>query len=404
MNTPNTEDTLFLSVQAERVLHLVSPLFGKVVTDTQANLTDTLLFLPAHTQTPLPSLHHVRGIICSSTDPRFETLKLQSKVPLIVIAPDVIFSQGDIISVSERGRIHRYFRAKSQNNAFLVTETCNNLCIMCPQPPKPQSLVNHGVIEQRILQTLNLIDDENLPASLCITGGEPTMLNEGLLRIVEGISDRTPQTLIHLLTNGRYLSNEHYTARLARVGGSQLLAGIPLFGHVSELHDYVVQADGAFNQTMAGLLNCYKHGINIELRVVLTNVTVPYLKALTEFISRNLFFVKHVALMGMENMGFAKLNRDAVFIDPWEYKDELSAAIEIFKLYGIEVRVFNLPLCLVNPDSYDYCKQSISDFKNSWNPGCTSCCKRESCCGFFSSSTEKFWLSRHIRPFVEEQK
>lgn len=136
MNTPY-EDTLFLSVQAERVLHLASPLFGKVVTDTQANLADTILFLPAHTQEPLPSLHHVRAIICSSTDPRFEKLKLHSMVPLIVIAPDVIFSQGDIISVSERGRIHRYFRAKSQNNAFLVTETCNNLCIMCPQPPKP---------------------------------------------------------------------------------------------------------------------------------------------------------------------------------------------------------------------------------------------------------------------------
>lgn len=402
MNTPYTEDTLFLSVQAERVLHLASPLFGKVVTDTQANLADTILFLPAHTQEPLPSLHHVRAIICSSTDPRFEKLKLHSMVPLIVIAPDVIFSQGDIISVSERGRIHRYFRAKSQNNAFLVTETCNNLCIMCPQPPKPPSLVNHEGIEQHILHTLNLIDDENLPASLCITGGEPTMLKEGLLRIVEGISDRTPQTLIHLLTNGRYLSNEHYTARLAHVGGPQLLAGIPLFGHVSELHDYVVQAEGAFNQTMAGLLNCYKHGINIELRVVLTKVTVPYLKALAEFISRNLFFVKHVALMGMENMGFAKLNREAVFVDPWDYKDELSAAIEIFQLYGIDVRIFNLPLCVVNPDTHACCKQSISDFKNSWDPVCMSCIKRESCCGFFSSSTEKFWLSRHIRPFVAE--
>lgn len=67
---------------------------------------------------------------------------------------------------------------------------------------------------------------------------------------------------------------------------------------------------------MAGLLNCYKHGIDIELRVVLNKVTVKYLTALAEFISRNLFFVKHVALMGMENMGYAKLNREAVFIDP----------------------------------------------------------------------------------------
>lgn len=329
-------------------------------------------------------------------------IKLQDRVPVIVVAPDIILSQGDIIAVSERGRIHRDFRARSQNNAFLVTEACNNLCIMCPQPPKPQSMVNHGAIEHRILETLALIDDENLPASLCITGGEPRMLQEGLLRIIDAISARTPQTLIHLLTNGRYLSNEHYTARLAQAGGDQLLAGIPLFGHVSEIHDYVVQKEGAFDQTMAGLLNCYKQGISIELRVVLNKVTVKYLKELAEFISRNLFFVKHVALMGMENMGFAKLNRDAVFIDPWEYKDPLSAAIDVFQLYGIDVRIFNLPLCVVNPDTRDYCKQSISDFKNSWEEVCAPCIKRDSCCGFFSSSTEKFWLSRHVHPFVAE--
>lgn len=402
MNTQYAEDSLYLSVQAESVSHLTAPLFGKVMTDTQANLAETILYLPLQAQEPLPSLDLIHAIICTSTDPRFESIKLQDAVPVIVVAPDVVFSQGDVITVSERGRIHRYFRSRSQNNAFLVTEACNNLCIMCPQPPKPQSMINNEAIEQRILQTLDLIDDEYLPASFCITGGEPTMLEEGLLRIVEGISNRTPQTLIHLLTNGRYLSNEHYTARLAKVGRHQLLAGIPLFGHVSEIHNYVVQCEGAFEQTMAGLLNCYKQGINIELRVVLNKVTITYMKALAEFISCNLFFVKHVALMGMENMGFAKLNREAVFLDPWEYKDELSAAIEVFQLYGIDVRVFNLPLCVVNSDTHIYCKQSISDFKNSWDAVCERCVKRNSCCGFFSSSTERFWLSKYINPFIDE--
>ena len=324
------------------------------------------------------------------------------ETPVIVVSEETVFSEGDVITISKRGRIHRLFRASSQNNALLVTEICNNLCVMCPQPPKPESAINQGDTEQRILKTLTLIDDKHFPETLCITGGEPTMLNEGLLHIIEAISERNQQTLIHLLTNGRYLSQEDYTARLAQKSNHHLLAGIPLFGHVSEIHDYVVQCEGAFDQTMAGLLNCYKHGIDIELRVVLNKVTVKYLTALAEFISRNLFFVKHVALMGMENMGYAKLNREAVFIDPWEYKDTLSATIEIFQLYGIDVRVFNLPLCIVNKDTQAYCKQSISDFKNSWSPVCTSCMKRDVCCGFFSSSTDKFWLSNHISPFVTD--
>ncbi|QMR78120.1 His-Xaa-Ser system radical SAM maturase HxsC [Enterobacter sp. RHBSTW-00175] len=400
MNTQLTEDTLFLSTQAENIWHLNTALLGKVAIELNEIAADSIVFLSPGNPLPESALRHVRAVICTHDNLNIETLSAQTEIPIIVVSEKTIFSQGDVITISERGRIHRLFRASSRNNALLVTEVCNNLCVMCPQPPKPESEINHGDNEQRILKTLALIDDKHFPETLCITGGEPTMLNEGLLNIIEAISDRNQQTLIHLLTNGRYLSQESYTARLAQKGHHQLLAGIPLFGHVSEIHDYVVQCEGAFNQTMAGLLNCYRYGIDIELRVVLNKITVKYLSALAEFISRNLFFVKHIALMGMENMGYAKLNREAVFIDPWEYKDMLSDTIEIFQLYGIDVRVFNLPLCIVNEDTQTYCKQSISDFKNSWSPVCNSCVKRDACCGFFSSSTDKFWLSNHISPFV----
>lgn len=402
MKTRCTDDTLFLSTQAEGIWHLKAALFGKVAVELNQIAADSIVFLTSGKSIPLSALPSARAIICTKNNPNFEDLIAQGETPVIVVSEETVFSEGDVITISERGRIHRLFRASSKNNAFLVTEVCNNLCVMCPQPPKPEAAINQGDIEQRILKTLALIDDKHFPEALCITGGEPTMLNEGLLHIIEAISERNQQTLIHLLTNGRYLCQENYTARLAQKSNHHLLAGIPLFGHVSEIHDYVVQCEGAFDQTMAGLLNCYKHGIDIELRVVLNKVTVKYLTALAEFISRNLFFVKHVALMGMENMGYAKLNREAVFIDPWEYKDTLSATIEIFQLYGIDVRVFNLPLCIVNEDTRAHCKQSISDFKNSWIPVCTSCMKRDACCGFFSSSTDKFWLSNHISPFVTD--
>jgi His-Xaa-Ser system radical SAM maturase HxsC len=395
-------DNLFLSAQARDVFHLQGPLFGKVVTSFDDLSEGAILFLRDPHDALLPPLEHVAAVICASTDIRLSALKMQTETPVVVVEPELIFTAGDIITVSTRGRIHRQFRALSQNNAFLVTEVCNNLCVMCPQPPKPTAMVDHVEIERRIVQTIKLIEERHLPDSLCITGGEPTMLEDGLIRIVERIADRAPQTLIHLLTNGRYLSHEPYTARLAVAANHQLLAGIPLFGHVADIHDYVVQSEGAFGQTVSGLLNCYRHGINVELRVVLQKNTVQYLVALAEFIARNLFFVKHVALMGMENMGYAKLNRDQVFIDPWDYKDALSEAIGIFELYGIEARVFNLPLCVVNPDTHQYCAQSISDFKNSWHPACEQCVKRPACCGFFSSTTDKFYLTQHIQPFTVE--
>jgi len=402
MNMIAVKDNLFLTAQANVTFNLENALFGKVVTTYDGRSSDVILFLLPHAKSDLP-LGRLAGIICTSHDPRLIDLQKQSDMPIVVVDPDIVFSHGDIISVSERGRIHRHFRSSSSNNALLVTEVCNNLCIMCPQPPKPALAVDQSNTERRIMQTLALMDEDTLPDSLCITGGEPTMLKEGLIHIVERIADRMPNTLIHLLTNGRYLCNEHYTLALANAGRHQLLAGIPLFGHVSDIHDYVVQKQGAFDQTLAGLLNCYKYGINIELRVVLHKVTVKYLKALAEFIARNLFFVKHVALMGMENMGYAKLNRKEIFVDPWDYKDRLSDAIEIFQLYGIEVRIFNLPLCIVNSDTQSYCVKSISDFKNSWHPKCEHCLKLDMCCGLFNSTTQKFWLSKHIQAFTANE-
>ena len=396
------QDTLFLSVHAREVLHFDVPLFGRVATSIGSLTSDGILSLCGKQNAVLPEAYQAAAIICAADDHRLDVLKTQNRIPLIVVERDVIFSEGDVITISPRGRIHRLFRALSRNNAFLVTEDCNNLCVMCPQPPKPESAARHAVNEQRVVQTLDLIDDLHFPDSLCLTGGEPTILGDGLIRIVEKIKNRAPRTLIHLLTNGRALYDTTYTQRLACAGGDQLLAGIPLFGHVADIHDYVVQRQGAFEQTMAGLLNCFRYGIDVELRIVLQKDTVQHLTALAEFIAHNLFFVKHVALMGMENMGFARLNRDRVFIDPWDYRDELSQAINIFVLYGVDVRVFNLPLCVVNSDTRRYCAQSISDFKNVWHPQCARCRKREICCGFFNSTTEKYFLTHHIRPFTAE--
>ncbi|HHA1316356.1 TPA: hypothetical protein ACOEEU_004688, partial [Enterobacter kobei] len=194
MKTRCTDDTLFLSTQAESIWHLKAALFGKVAVELNQIAADCIVFLTSGKSIPLSALPSARAIICTKNNPNFEDLIAQGETPVIVVSEETVFSEGDVITISERGRIHRLFRASSKNNAFLVTEVCNNLCVMCPQPPKPEAAINQGDIEQRILKTLSLIDDKHFPEALCITGGEPTMLKEGLLHIIEAISERNQQT------------------------------------------------------------------------------------------------------------------------------------------------------------------------------------------------------------------
>lgn len=70
-----------------------------------------------------------------------------------------------------------------------------------------------------------------------------------------------------------------------------------------------MQAHGAFDQTVAGLHQAARNGIRVEIRVVLHRLTIPRLTRLVEYIYRNLSFVEHVALMGLEYVGHAKEHR-----------------------------------------------------------------------------------------------
>jgi len=99
-------------------------------------------------------------------------------------------------------------------------------------------------------------------------------------------------------------------------------------------------------------------------------------------------------------MGLAKVNYSSLWIDPVEYKDVLKRAVTQLTKFGMTVSVFNLPLCVVDEGIWEYCKQSISDYKTTYHEKCTSCSKKNECTGFFASTNDKFLLTKpeNIKP------
>jgi MoaA/NifB/PqqE/SkfB family radical SAM enzyme len=47
-----------------------------------------------------------------------------------------------------------------------------------------------------------------------------------------------------------------------------MMVGIPIYSDVSTIHDYVVQSDGAFDETIQGILNLKRYGQKVEIRIV----------------------------------------------------------------------------------------------------------------------------------------
>lgn len=307
-------------------------------------------------------------------------------------------ADGDIVRISPKTRaVRTLFRRNSRTNAFLLTERCNNYCLMCSQPPKS---ADDSWIIREILQVIPLIDPST--PEIGFTGGEPTLLGDDLIRILQACKSWLPRTAVHILSNGRRFADARFAADYASVDHPDLMVGIPVYSDLSTIHDYVVQADGAFDETIRGILNLKRCRQRVEIRVVLHKQTYSRLPELAEFLTRNLLFVDHVALMGLEMMGFTKANLADLWIDPYDYQAELLAAVKLLAAYRMNVSIYNHQLCVLDQSLWQYARKSISDWKNEYMPECGDCTKQSECGGFFSSARLRY--SDHIKPLSSDRR
>lgn len=301
-------------------------------------------------------------------------------------------AHGDVVTADwDRRSLHILYRRSSAHNSFLVTERCNHLCLMCSQPPRK---VQDDWIIEDILAALPLMDPET--REIGFTGGEPTLLDDRFLRLLRAAKSYLPRTAVHILSNGRRFADPEFATRYAAIRHPDIMVGIPLYSDVSTIHDYVVQADGAYDETIRGILRLKALGQKVELRVVVHKQTFERLPRLAEFIARNLTMVDHVALMGLEMMGFTLANLSDLWIDPQNYRKELRAAALALRAHRMNVSIYNHQLCLLDRELWPLARRSISDWKNEYMPECEGCAVMQDCGGFFASAIKRY--SDHIRP------
>jgi His-Xaa-Ser system radical SAM maturase HxsC len=298
---------------------------------------------------------------------------------------------GDVIRVVPNSNsVRAIYRVNASANFLFVTERCNSFCIMCSQPPRD---VEDGNLIEELIEAIPLIDKG--ATEIGITGGEPTLLGSRFIALLRTIKTHLPQTAIHVLTNGRTFSNLSLAEDVASLNHKDLMFGIPLYSDISDIHDFVVQADGAFDETIRGILNLKRCSQKVEIRVVIHKQTYKRLPELAEFIGRNLQFVDHVALMGLEITGFTRANLEELWIEPMDYMQELERAVEILVRYNIRTSIYNLQRCLLPANLWPYAVKSISDWKNKYYEECGSCAQKNNCGGFFASADIR--RSAHIK-------
>ncbi|MGY3230308.1 His-Xaa-Ser system radical SAM maturase HxsC [Luteibacter sp. HA06] len=305
---------------------------------------------------------------------------------------DVALAEGDVIEVAPTtARVARRYQRGARGNILFATERCNSFCLMCSQPPR--EVADHW--RPKAMKDLVDLVDRDAPL-LTITGGEPTLLGDGLVDVISHASRVLPGTDIHVLSNGRTFSEEGFAGRFAGLH-PRLSWGVPLYGDHFGLHDYIVQRAGAFAETVRGLYALRSAGQAIEIRVVLVMPVVERIEAIAHYLYRAFPFASHIALMGLEPTGFAKAHHELLWVDPVDFGPALSRATLFLARRGMAVSLYNLPLCVLPEDLRPFAAQSISDWKQTFHPACNGCALRARCGGFFAWSTGA-WTSRAIGP------
>ena len=301
---------------------------------------------------------------------------------------------GDVfLFFPERKEAQRIIRRGSKHNTILFTEECDQLCVMCSQPPKD--------IDSRWLIPLyrDAIELSDQGIEMGISGGEPTLYKEELFSLLEYFSEKRPDVSFHILTNAQHFSKTDRPRLKAIHKALRILWGIPLYSSSAQEHDDIVKKPGAFTTLIENLFTLASSGGAIELRTVVIKKNILDLPYIAKFITKNTNFMARWAIMNLEPIGYAKFSREELFFDYSQFFEPIANAIETAELYKMSVSLFNFPLCTV-PERYRYyCADSISDWKKKYLPLCNPCTQKDKCGGFFEWYN-KDWEMAGIGPIT----
>ena len=143
------------------------------------------------------------------------------------------------------------FDINSNDNALFVTAQCNNCCLMCCQPPCDVDDIDE--LFEYNMQLLHSAPKEL--KVLGVIGGEPALLGDKLIILLQEIHKCLPSTAIHLLSNGRAFKDASFTREVCQAAGKNLVVGIPLHSDYSGDHNVIAGSKMAYEDAMTGLYN-----------------------------------------------------------------------------------------------------------------------------------------------------
>lgn len=146
---------------------------------------------------------------------------------------------------------------------------CNNHCRFCVQGRKREVLRNKTLAEIK-----KEIDQASVDCQeIVFTGGEPT-IHPDFLKLIAYAKKKGFQ-IIQVQTNGRMFAYYEFCRQTVKAGANEFSPA--LHGHIPQLHDFLTNVSGSFNQTTQGIKNLKALGQKIITNTVITKPNYRHL-------------------------------------------------------------------------------------------------------------------------------
>lgn len=96
--------------------------------------------------------------------------------------------------------------------------------------------------------------------------------------------------------------------------------------------------------------------------------------------------IAYVSIIAMEMTGNARVNKDKVWVPYKETFVAISGAIRTLIANGINVKLYNFPICTVKKPFWTLCEKSISTNKVRFAETCNACKYKAACSGVFAGT------------------
>ncbi len=229
-----------------------------------------------------------------------------------------------------------------------VEMQCNNDCISCIFDTRQMRLMRNSSTDS----LLAFLKKEQGEEPIGLTGGEPT-LRKDFFTLLKRIRENWPDKYVFLVSNGRKFAGLAFSKKLANLKMGNFKIGIPLFSHNAKVHDAHTQVKGSFNETVEGIKNLIKLGVEVELRVLVTKMNYRELKKTAEFIAKNFKGVFRVVFINLKYTGNAFIYRKKIFVKYSELAPYAQDAARYLINEGFYVRLFHFPLCTIDREFWE---------------------------------------------------